>query len=53
MTEQELELRLDEAKTKVEIFGEDAPAFIEKLIDEDATLALAMLSGRRVCPCKK
>lgn len=44
MNEQELALRLDEAKVKMEIFGEDAPAFIEKLIDEDATLALAMLS---------
>lgn len=44
MTEQELELRLEEAKLKVEIFGEDAEDMIEKIIDEDATLALAMLS---------
>lgn len=44
MTEQDLELRLDEAKLKVEIFGEDTSAIIDKMIDEDATLALAMLS---------
>lgn len=44
MTEQELELRIDEARKTVEIFGDDAENLIEKLIDEDATLALAMLS---------
>lgn len=44
MNEKDLELRLDEAKRAMEIFGEDAEDMIEKLIDEDATLALAMLS---------
>lgn len=44
MTEQELELRIDEARKYMETFGDDAENLIEKLIDEDATLALAMLS---------
>ncbi|WNL63097.1 prohead assembly (scaffolding) protein [Citrobacter phage Ci1] len=44
MTEQELELRLDEAKAKLEIFGEDSGAIIDHLIEDDATLALAMIS---------
>lgn len=44
MTEQELELRIDEARKYMETFGDEAENLIEKLIDEDATLALAMLS---------
>lgn len=44
MNEENIKLRLDEAKSKIVIFEDDAEIFIEKMIDEDPELALAMLS---------
>ena len=44
MNDKDLELRLDEAQKLMDIFGDEAEDLIEKMIDEDATLALTMLS---------
>lgn len=44
LTEKDLEGRLDEAKVKLEIFGEDAGTIIDDLIETDAALALTMIS---------
>lgn len=44
MNDKDLELRLVEAQKLMDIFGDEAEDLIEKMIDEDATLALTMLS---------
>lgn len=44
LTEKDLEGRLVEAKSKLEIFGEDAGTIIDELIESDAALALTMIS---------
>lgn len=44
LTEKDLEGRLVEAKSKLEIFGEDAGTIIDELIETDAALALTMIS---------
>lgn len=44
MNETELELRLEEAKATLKVLGEDATSFIDKIFEDDSSLALAMLS---------